>query len=331
MIKRAQTPEFAADQNGEADKPAIPNGFSIEDLNPQNPDSEANHERMRQILIRFFKNNTLYHEHAEDLAQEVLLKAWLNRDQFDNRSSLMTWVHRIARNYSFGVHRHNRHSDKNPNLTDSLETVLKTHSAEDNLEEQLIYRGKVRGLREAAEVAFSRFPSSYKEAWDLRINKGMNVKDIAESLNIPEGTVKSRISRITEEIRNIMAGRQTVKKSNEQTAKSNKKPEKQAVTIEGQEPKPILPDEQIKSPEMEEEVSVDDLIRRKKAIMPEKDFVKAAQSLRALAERRAAYLYYLQSLQLEEVNNNFPGLSTKEFNGLMSRMRQHLIEALEDL
>jgi RNA polymerase sigma-70 factor (ECF subfamily) len=204
-------PELNAAQK-EFKAPSEQNGFSIEDLNPQeNPEREANYERIRQGLIRYFKTVRFHKERAEDLAQDVLFKAWQKRDQFDKRSSLMTWIMSIARNHGLSKIRNNIKSDYNPELAVSLDAIFGTPSKLRNPEEQLIKERELKALRQAAAVVLPSFPSEYSQIWELRVNQGISVKETAEILEIPEGTVKGDLHRVVSKIKEIMLNSETEK------------------------------------------------------------------------------------------------------------------------
>ena len=125
-----------------------------------------------------------WHE-ADDLTQDALLKAWRKRDSFDGRAAAKTWIFRIARNEWLERLRRRRVRPKPQAL------VAEEHSAPSADQPASV---AIRGERaRAIEAAMANLPAEQREALALRESDGMTFPQIAAMLDLPVGTVKSRV------------------------------------------------------------------------------------------------------------------------------------------
>ncbi len=144
-------------------------------------------------------------EEARDLTQETFLRAFQNIDRFRGDADLKTWLYRIAVNQARNRWRwwKRRRRDATVSLDASvgeqdqpLSARLRAGSAS-NPELETLAHEREQALR-AALRALSR---SYREAVILRDVEGLSYEEIAATLEISVGTVKSRLSRGRLELR----------------------------------------------------------------------------------------------------------------------------------
>jgi RNA polymerase sigma-70 factor (ECF subfamily) len=145
-------------------------------------------------------------EEAEDLTQEVLIKVYQNLKSYRSEAgSFQNWILRVARNLIID---HYRQIRRYPQTGGSEE--LETMNIKDD---------KIPNPHRAAEqVEASRFlqdglqslSPELKEAIVLRDLEGMAYQDIADVLNVPEGTVKSRINRGRLELAKLLIKRRAL-------------------------------------------------------------------------------------------------------------------------
>jgi RNA polymerase sigma factor (sigma-70 family) len=131
---------------------------------------------------------------AEDALQDTLLNAFLHLKGFQGRSSISTWMTRIAVNAALS--RLRRSSSAAVSIDDAEEeTGLALSSAlqdgAPDAESQLIH---AQGRQFLAE-AIDRLPPSLRLVLELRIRDGRSGKQIAETMGISESAVKSRLNR----------------------------------------------------------------------------------------------------------------------------------------
>ena len=149
-------------------------------------------------------------EEARDLTQETFLRAFQSIDRFRGDSSLKTWIYRIAINQARNRWRWWRRRKRD--VTVSLDATdehrdkpLAATLASDNSpnpEQETLAHEREAQLREALQG----LRRSYREAVILRDVEGFSYEEIARTLQISIGTVKSRISRGRLELRHQLQG-----------------------------------------------------------------------------------------------------------------------------
>jgi len=144
---------------------------------------------------------------ASDVVQEVFLKVFRNIGSFRNQSSLKTWVYRItvneahnARRWFFRHRRREVELDGNPEETRNWKEILPDHSRSPF---DVAFDGEQHAMLEAA---LERINPIFREAVVLRDIADLSYEEIAEVLNVSLGTVKSRILRGREALREELAG-----------------------------------------------------------------------------------------------------------------------------
>jgi RNA polymerase sigma-70 factor (ECF subfamily) len=130
------------------------------------------------------------HDQAEDLTQDVFLKLYKSLDTFDRRANFQTWLISVARNLCIDHYRSVRKERETLNR-DVDPGELAPASADKSAYAILEDRDRVTLLRHALE----RLPPTLKMAVMLRDIQELTYQEIADRLQVPEGTVKSRINR----------------------------------------------------------------------------------------------------------------------------------------
>ncbi len=130
------------------------------------------------------------HDEAEDLTQDIFLKVFRSIGTFDRRANFQTWLISVSRNLCIDHYRSLRKErqtvDRNVDAG-SLTPVSSEMSAETRLE----MRDRAAMLREAMDT----LPSTLRTAVLMRDIRELSYQEIATELDLPEGTVKSRINR----------------------------------------------------------------------------------------------------------------------------------------
>ncbi len=134
-------------------------------------------------------------ECADDLAQEVFVRVFVHRRNYRRGSKFSTWLFTIAANLAKNEIRR-RVRRRNWFSLDALQEMVKDSAIQlaDPTEgrESLMEREQ---LREAMGRAIATVPERYRLALVLRDIEGLPYEEIAQVLNIPGGTVRSRINR----------------------------------------------------------------------------------------------------------------------------------------
>ncbi len=131
-------------------------------------------------------------ETANDILQEVFVTIWKNIDKYDPaKGRLFTWLHTLARNTTINTTRSknfNVHS-QNESLADDVYMNDNKMSQEQNI--------NLIGLRKQVHL----LRDDYKNVLELSYYNGFSQEEVAKALNIPLGTVKTRLRNALIELR----------------------------------------------------------------------------------------------------------------------------------
>jgi RNA polymerase sigma-70 factor (ECF subfamily) len=151
-------------------------------------------------------------EEARDVAQEVFLQVYKRLGAFEGRSSLKTWIYRIAVNQCHNRRRfwHRRRRDKERPLDDRVLAPLAEKEADGAplaRREASPYQETLRHERaRIVQAALLELCFEHRSVLVLREVEGLSCEEVASALGVPEGTVKSRLSRARESMRRKLAG-----------------------------------------------------------------------------------------------------------------------------
>jgi RNA polymerase sigma-70 factor (ECF subfamily) len=151
--------------------------------------------RIIQLVNRYVKDPS----EAQDVAQEAFIKAYRALAGFRGDSAFYTWLYRIAINTAknYLVSRSRRYSDYQIDVQDAEQVEnapqLKAMDTPENL---LLNDEIVMVIKSAIE----KLPEEMKVAIMLREFEGMSYEEIAQTMDCPVGTVRSRIFRAREAI-----------------------------------------------------------------------------------------------------------------------------------
>ena len=134
---------------------------------------------------------------AEDLMQEALLAAWTQRRQFGGRSRPRTWVYAIARNlWRARLRSRQRRPKEQPMPDEPIESASASSPPADAARGELVA---------AVEAAMEKLPPKQREVLALRESRGLTFGQVAELLEVPVATAKSRaryaLEKLAEELR----------------------------------------------------------------------------------------------------------------------------------
>lgn len=141
---------------------------------------------------------------AEDAAQEAFMRAWVNLPSFQPRGSLRNWIYRIAINAALDVLRHkpeetleDEHAGRMPDQGAGPETALIEKEQADAL------RQAVKSLPEAARAVLV-----------LREFGGLSYREISGVLDVPIGTVMSRLNYARNRLREVLSSEMEIMEMN---------------------------------------------------------------------------------------------------------------------
>jgi len=155
--------------------------------------------RIVSIAFKFVKEIQL----AEDISQEAFIKAYRSIDSFREESAFYTWLYRItantAKNYLVSKGRRKESSISEISISENEDFYeLPTNDSP----EQILM---AQSLKDTIYDALSNLPEDTRTALSLREFEGLNYEEIAEIMNCPVGTVRSRIFRGREALENLIS------------------------------------------------------------------------------------------------------------------------------
>jgi RNA polymerase sigma-70 factor, ECF subfamily len=154
-------------------------------------------DKVFQICYRMLGN---IHE-AEDIAQEAFIRAYINIDSYNIDRKFSTWLFRIATNLSIDRIRKKKpdfHLDAEVTGTDGLTMYSKISSDLALPEEEL----ESMELQQSVQKEILKLPEKYRAVIVLKYIEELSLKEISEILNLPVSTIKTRIHRGREALRN---------------------------------------------------------------------------------------------------------------------------------
>ena len=157
----------------------------------------AEHQR---TVLQLAANLLGDREEALDLSQEVFLRIFRTIHRFRGQSSLRTWIYRIVVNQARNRHRfwRRRHRDEQVSLDQHVATHGDVLRGPGPAPDRVLAQ---KELAEQLQQALERLPFEQRTAIVLREVDGLSYEEIAYSLNLAIGTVKSRLTRARQALR----------------------------------------------------------------------------------------------------------------------------------
>jgi RNA polymerase sigma-70 factor, ECF subfamily len=158
------------------------------------------YERFGEMIYNLALRLAVNREEAADLTQEIFLRIYRHLGSFGGRSTLKTWVFRIAINHCRD--RLSRHYPATQSIDDEAEEGNGVTIADPGRgpEELAVAADQGRRVMEG----LSKVPPVFREAVVLRDLEGLSYEEIAEVLGVRVGTVRSRIARGREQLRVLL-------------------------------------------------------------------------------------------------------------------------------
>ncbi len=151
--------------------------------------------RIIQLVNRYVKDPS----EAQDVAQEAFIKAYRALENFRGDSAFYTWLYRIAINTAKNhlVSRNRRRSDYHVDVQDAEQVGNLSQLKGMDTPDSLLQNDEIV---ETIKTAIEKLPEDMKIAIMLREFEGMSYEEIAQTMECPVGTVRSRIFRAREAI-----------------------------------------------------------------------------------------------------------------------------------
>jgi RNA polymerase sigma-70 factor (ECF subfamily) len=152
---------------------------------------QANNRRLFRLARGILRNDA----EAEDVVQETWVRAFTHLDSFRGDSSFATWLSRIAMNEALGRLRRARPNVEWTSLppgTLEAQIIQFPNSANSEDPEKTMAQ---REIRHVVEHAIDELPEAFRIVFITRVVEGMNVEETAELLDLKPETVKTRLHR----------------------------------------------------------------------------------------------------------------------------------------
>jgi len=162
----------------------------------------ANHERMVYALAYHLLGDR---DEALEVSQEVFLRVFRTLSAFRGQSALKTWIFRIVVNQARNRQRwwNRRHRTQQVSLDLHVEQCGELESPGEVLPDRLLASKEVA---ERIDRALDRLPFDQRTVVVLREVEGLRYEEIAFSLGVAVGTVKSRLTRARQTLRAELLG-----------------------------------------------------------------------------------------------------------------------------
>ncbi|MCD6066807.1 MAG: subfamily polymerase sigma-24 subunit [Bacteroidetes bacterium] len=142
------------------------------------------------ITLKIVRGDT---DLAHDILQEAFVKIWKNFEKYDRqKSSLFTWILNITRNHAIDTLRSKRYKYEIQNLEDNVRIIETTHTSQTNTD--------TLGVKQAVETLLD---PEQQLVIDAIYFNGLTQEEASKELNIPLGTVKTRVRIALRELRKI--------------------------------------------------------------------------------------------------------------------------------
>ena len=154
-------------------------------------------DRLFNTVLRLLDNP----EDAKDVVQEAFINAYQNLNGFKGDSLFFTWLYRIAMNAAISYKRKQR-------VTISIETGSKSELVIDPVDESVFSQPEAALVRQEEEAklqaAISKLSAEHRAVLILKDIEGQKYEDIAEIMEVPIGTVRSRLHRARLELKELL-------------------------------------------------------------------------------------------------------------------------------
>lgn len=163
-------------------------------------------ERTRRRVYQYIRQMVPNPEDAEDLTQQVYVRAWSALKGLQTNEAFLVWLHRIARHLVLDRSKRARLD------TISLQTGYMREEDEENSGIEIVDWSANPELvvlseatQEAIRQAVRSLPEIYREVVTMHHLEGMEISEIAQVLGIPKNTVLSRLARAREALRHKLS------------------------------------------------------------------------------------------------------------------------------
>ena len=155
---------------------------------------DAFEARVYRLALRFTSDVS----DAEDLTQEIFLAVYRSIGGFQGHSTLGTWIYRVAMNHCLDYRRKRK--------LDTLPLDEELTLATQNWRDDPAASADRQELSARVEAAINRLSPVHRDVIILHELQGLTYQEVANTLDVPVGTVKSRLSNAFRRLRDLLGG-----------------------------------------------------------------------------------------------------------------------------
>jgi RNA polymerase sigma-70 factor (ECF subfamily) len=155
--------------------------------------------KYQQRVYAICRSLTGAHQSADDLAQETFIKAYYALGRFDVQWPLYPWLRRIALNT--GLNYLKARKRERPLLEGTLGARRTPFSAPADGPEERLERAEFEAR---FERALASLPADQRSVFVLRFHESMSYEEISRTLDLPIGTVMSRLNRARQKLKGLL-------------------------------------------------------------------------------------------------------------------------------
>ena len=157
-----------------------------------------NQNNIFKIALSLVKNA----EDAEDISQDVLMKVYSSINNFNNQSTIATWIYRITYNVSIDfIKKHNKKTKITKTLDDPEDIEVMSIKGDTYIPDETFER---KETAEDIKNALSLLPDEQRELIELKDVHGFSYEEILTMTGLKDGTLKSRLNRGRQNLKNIL-------------------------------------------------------------------------------------------------------------------------------
>jgi RNA polymerase sigma factor (sigma-70 family) len=162
---------------------------------------EEVYARFRRPVWSLARRLTDSEDEALDACQEIFVRVWKGLPGFRGEAKLSTWVFQIAWNH---LRAYRRKRGKQPFMSDIEDLDRLNRLADEQADPER--RAGATAMVAAVERALALLPEHYRLVLWLRDGEGLSYEQIATVLDVPLGTVRSRLARARASLREMVEG-----------------------------------------------------------------------------------------------------------------------------
>lgn len=133
---------------------------------------------------------------AEELAQDIFVKLWINRQSIDPSKAFSTYLYTIARNSALNYLKHKLVEENFKNSFNYFDEAAADSS------DEILFAKEINLL---VEMAICRMPVQRRKIYQMSREKGISNNEIAEELGISKKTVENQLSLALQEIKRVIS------------------------------------------------------------------------------------------------------------------------------